>query len=229
MNRPEHWFYDLPPIPRRDAARLLIAPFAAVCVASPVSAAEVDAQEKTAAARVEKKVNEAKKKSKEEKDETEAFREFKEELADYEALHRKELGRLGSLDEAARPKALAAAIVAKRSHARQGDVLVPEVQPFLKRRIAEQLKGPDTQAARKAVTEGNPGHDEDAPPVAVKINAVYPRGATRSTVPPSVLLTLPTLPECLQYLFVDRDLVLVDSVAQIIVDFLPAAAPALPA
>jgi hypothetical protein len=61
----------------------------------------------------------------------------------------------------------------------------------------------------------------------VKVNAVYAAGAPRSTVPPSVLATLPALPECLRYLFVGRDLILVDSVAQLIVDFLPAAAPDL--
>ena len=61
----------------------------------------------------------------------------------------------------------------------------------------------------------------------VRVNAVYPIGAPRSTVPPSVLVTLPPLPACLHYRFVDRDLVLVDSVAQLIVDVLPAAAPDL--
>ncbi len=63
-------------------------------------------------------------------------------------------------------------------------------------------------------------------PVDVRVNAVYPVGATRSTVPPSLLLALPPLPECLHYRFVGRDLLLVDSVAQIIVDFLTNAAPA---
>jgi hypothetical protein len=46
-------------------------------------------------------------------------------------------------------------------------------------------------------------------------------------VPPSVLLILPPLPACLHYRFVGRDLVLVDAVAQLIVDILPAAAPDL--
>jgi len=61
----------------------------------------------------------------------------------------------------------------------------------------------------------------------VHVNGEYPLGAPRSTVPPSVLLTLPPLPECLHYRFVGQDLILVDSVAQLIVDILPAAAPTL--
>ena len=52
-------------------------------------------------------------------------------------------------------------------------------------------------------------------------------GWPRSTVPPSVLLTLPPLPPSLHYRFVGRDLILVDSVAQLVVDLLPAAAPDL--
>ena len=59
----------------------------------------------------------------------------------------------------------------------------------------------------------------------VGVNVEYPVGSARSTVPPSVLLTLPPLPEALHYRFVGRDLLLVDSVAQLIVDFMPAAAP----
>ncbi len=128
-------------------------------------------------------------------------------------------------------KALAARIVEKRSDEKAGDFFEKDVVPVFRRLIAEQLKGPDTQDARKAVSEGNPAvedddGDGDEPTNFVpQVNLAYPEGAPRSTVPASVLLTLPPLPEALQYHFVGRDLVLVDSVAQIIVDFLPGAAP----
>ena len=148
MSHPEYRLYDLPLIPRREAWRIVMAPLAALCAASPGSAAEAAVQEKAAAARVEKKVNEAKLKAKQEKHESKAFAEFKKELAEYSALHNKELSKLGSMDKAAVPKALATALIDKRHEARQGDVFIAEVQPLLKARIAEQLKGPDTQAAR---------------------------------------------------------------------------------
>ena len=80
--------------------------------------------------------------------------------------------------------------------------------------------------ARRSST-GNPGLEKDSVPVVVRVNAVYPLGAPRSTVPPSLLLTLPPLPASLHYRFVGRDLILLDSVAQLIVDVLPAAAPDL--
>ena len=51
-----------------------------------------------------------------------------------------------------------------------------------------------TLDARKAVVDGNPGLDEDSVPIVVRVNAVYPLDAPRSTVPPSLLLTLPPCP-----------------------------------
>lgn len=162
-----------------------------------------------------------------EKEAGEALKRFHTEVAEYERLHVAQLARLGTLEPAKVQEALARAIVSKRDEARPGDIFDKDVQPLFRRLIAEQLKGPDTAAAQKAVVEGNPTRDEDSVPVLVRVNGTYPAGAPRSTVPASLLLALPPLPACLHYRFVERDLILVDSVAQIIVDFLPAATPAL--
>jgi hypothetical protein len=219
---------ESPLIARRNATRLLMGPLAAFCVSTPFPGrAAEDDQEKVAAERVAKKVENAKHKTHEDEEEREALQQFAKEVAEYQRLHDRERKKVGPVESDAAQKALAGAIIARRGKARQGDVFVTEVQPVFKRRIAEQLKGPDTHAARKAVVEGNPGHDEDSPPVPVLVNAPYPRGATRSTVPPSVLSSLPPLPGSLNYLFVGRNLILIDAVAQVIVDFLPAAAPEL--
>src|SRR6185436_6083589 len=126
--------------------------------------------------------------------------------------------KIAAIDSEAGQKALANAIKAKREGTRQGDILLVPIQPLFRKLLVEQLKGPDSLPAQKAVTEGNPGHDEDSPPVAVGVNVPYPRGAARSTVPPSVLVTLPPLPDCLNYLFVGRNLILIDTKAQLIVD-----------
>lgn len=221
--------YDPNAIPRRGLARLLMSPFAALYVSMPAAlseGAELDAQEKDQAEKVAKKLEKAKM-SHADKEEQSAVRHYIKEVNEYLALQRKELARIGSLEPSAVQKALAAAITAKRAKVRQGDVFLPEVQPLFKRLIAEQLKGPDSKAAQKAVVEGNPGVDEDSIPVVVRVNGAYPRGAARSTVPASVLATLPKIPDPLQYLFVVRTLILLDSRAQIIVDYIPAAAPEL--
>lgn len=164
------------------------------------------------------------------KEEQEALKDFKKEVDDYVELHQKLLARLGGEDPTgASPRALAQSIAAARRNARQGDLLRPDVQPILRRLISEQLKGPDTGDARKAVSEGNPKQEKGAVPVTVTVNGDYSAGAPLSTVPASVLVTLPPLPLPLQYRFVGRDLILLDSVANLIVDFLPGAAPALQA
>jgi len=162
-----------------------------------------------------------------EKEAGEALKDFHKEVAEYDRLHVTELARLRSLEPGKVGEALARAIVSKRDDAEPGDIFRKNVQPLFRRLIAEQLKGPDTAAAQKAVVEGNPTRAEDSVPVLVRVNGAYPSGAPRSTVPASLLLALPPLPACLHYRFVERDLILVDSVAQIIVDFLPAATPAL--
>ena len=53
------------------------------------------------------------------------------------------------------------------------------------------------------------------------VNAIYPDGPPLSTVPPTLLLRLPTLPATLDYRFVGKALVLRDVRANIIVDFIP--------
>jgi hypothetical protein len=161
--------------------------------------------------------------------EREALARFKQEIAAYAELHAAEAARLGAKPEtAAAQKALAQSIAARRADARQGALLRPEAQGLFRRLIADQLKGPEGLDARKAVVDGNPRAQDEPSPFAPRVNAPYPTGAPRSTVPPSVLVALPALPKCLEYRFVGRDLILVDSVAQLIVDFLPAAAPELP-
>jgi len=213
---------------RRGAARFLIGPVAALCLAVPVLAGPGQRpQEKNEAEKVAKKVQKALGTAHQAEEEREALRHFQEEVADYADLHARQLAELGAQEPVAVQEALARAIEAKREKAKPGDIFRPEVQPLFRRLIAEQLKGPDTLDARKAVLEGNPGLDEESVPIVVRVNAVYPLAAPRGTVPPSVLLTLPPLPSCLHYRFVVRDLVLVDSVAQLIVDVLPAAAPDL--
>jgi hypothetical protein len=200
----------------------------ALCLTASATAGPLQSSEgRKEAARVVKKVEKATKAAaRQTEQENEAIRHFQKAAAKYADLHAALMSRLGG-QKAVTAQALADAIRANRVKARPGDILLPEVQPVLKRLIAEQLKGPDTLAARKAVSEGNPTEVADQMAVVVGVNAAYPVGAQRSTVPSSLLQALPALPECLHYRFVGRDLVLVDDVAQIIVDFLPAAAPSI--
>lgn len=212
--------------PAHVDAYLLIGVLAVLGLALPVAASPpLSPQEKTQAAKVAKKVEKARGPRHQAKEDAEAIAEFQKEVRRYADLHDRLIVRLSQEHPVAAGQ-LTEALMAARAKAMPSDIFVPEVQPLIKRLIAEQLTGPDALAARKAVVEGNPTQEEDPVKVDVRVNAPYPSGAVHSTVPPSLLLVLPVLPPSLHYRFVGRDLILVDSVAQLIVDFLPAAAPA---
>ncbi len=127
-------------------------------------------------------------------------------------------------------RALADGIRALRPQARQGDLFVPQVQPIVKRIIAAELGGRAGAPARKEILSGNPPLDpdhDDRMQVKLVVNAPYPPAAALSTVPPSLLLNLPLLRKEVEYRFVNRDLVLLDVEANLILDFIKDAAPPL--
>jgi len=59
----------------------------------------------------------------------------------------------------------------------------------------------------------------------VQINQSYPENVPLQSTPPTLLLNLPELPESLEYRILGRDLVLRDSDANIVVDYVPNALP----
>lgn len=174
--------------------------------------------------------------------EHEALEEFEERVERYVKLHKKAAKALTvpppgpqatPQQIVTHQRALADAIRALRMGARQGYVFVPDCQAFFKRVITAELSGRAGASARMAVLEGNPPVEidgDDRMAVRLAINANYPEAAPVSTVPPSVLLSLPNLPEkFVEYRFVNRDLVLRDVGANMIVDFITGATPPLTA
>lgn len=121
---------------------------------------------------------------------------------------------------ASRKEALARGIREARQGARQGDVFGVEVASCLEQIVRNHL----TSAAKRAVQEGNPAVEGGAAAEA-KVNAKYPTEAPLSTVPPSLLLTLPELPKGLEYRFIGKTMVLHDAEAGLIVDFIPHVTP----
>jgi len=127
-------------------------------------------------------------------------------------------------------KALAGGIRAARANAAEGDIFTARVQELFVGIIRQELSSGRGKTAREIILgEGNPKHRDDEgdskhpePPakIVLAVNANYPSAAPLSTVPPSVLLNLPKLPQGLEYRFVGRDLILFDSKANIIVDIL---------
>lgn len=170
--------------------------------------------------------------------EADALDELEDGVEDYvKKVHKPAAKEILALPDQATPdqivahqRALAQAIRARRPQARPGDLFVPDVQPIVKRIIAAELAGSEGAPARNEMLAGNPPLDPDHDErmnVKLAVNADYPAAAPRSSVPPSVLLSLPLLRKEVEYHFVNRDLVLLDVEANVILDFMRAASPPL--
>jgi hypothetical protein len=113
---------------------------------------------------------------------------------------------------------LAARIQAARKDAKPGDIFTPEIKQLFRRLMFPEMKGPDASETKKTTRdeEGLPAKSQ-----ILKVNARYPENAPLPTVPPNLLSRLPQLPEELEYRFVNKDLILRDVNANLIIDFIP--------
>jgi hypothetical protein len=114
---------------------------------------------------------------------------------------------------------LAAAIQRARSRARQGDMFVPAVTPLLKRRIEEAIRTANLGPVLADIDDEGPATTTPS------LHLRFPAAAALATMPPSLLEVLPPLPKPLEYRIVGQYLVLRDSEAAMIIDFIPAAVP----
>ena len=112
--------------------------------------------------------------------------------------------------------ALAAKIQAARAGAKQGDIFTPEMRPVFRRLLAPEMKGEDGRDAKAIIKDDAPAPGT----VAFKVNAKYPESQPKPTMPANLLLNLPTLPEPLEYRVVGQHLLLLDTSADLVVDYI---------
>jgi hypothetical protein len=155
-----------------------------------------------------------------------AIADFNERVKKYLELHNKLEATLPSVPDQADPKRIleyqtgfAKVIAASRASARPGDIFTPPVRQIFRRVIRNALRGTSGREIRAEIL------DENTRPVPLRINASYPSDVPLSSVPPRILEALPRLPEDLEYRFVERQLILFDNHAQIIVDYMTNALP----
>ncbi|HUS05223.1 MAG TPA: hypothetical protein VMZ52_02935 [Bryobacteraceae bacterium] len=160
--------------------------------------------------------------------------EFSDRAKDYAKLQKSLRAKLPGIKKRDTPdritshqNLLAASLKVARQNAKQGDILIAAVRPYFTQLVRAELTGPGSKPAREILKESNPrnGKEPSPKPVKVAINATYPTEAPFTTVPPSVLLKLPKLPDELEYRFVGKTLILRDTAANLIVDYLPEVAP----
>lgn len=168
---------------------------------------------------------------------SEVLEEFLEGVVKYVKLHKELTTRIpiaqptwSAQQIADRQRALTVAIQEARREKRQGNIFKPEVEAAFRHVITRELTGPDGASMRNEILSGNP-EDEGVPEqrnprnerkrgVRLRVNAYYPDDAPLSSVPPSLLLNLPALPEEVRYRFVGRHLILRDTEANVILDFI---------
>jgi hypothetical protein len=172
----------------------------------------------------------------------ETLEKFADEVHDYVKLRRSVLTKVTPVAAAstpeqltARQRALTQAIVTYRKGKKRGNIFKPEVEAAIRRTLQREFTGPEGKALMKELQSGNPKVEgnprpqdptqETFPRVNLAVNAVYPDAAPFSSVPTSLLLKLPVLPEEVRFRFVGRALILRDTEANVILDFIPDVVP----
>jgi hypothetical protein len=158
---------------------------------------------------------------------TAGFKEFSANVQRYVDLHNRLNKSLPKLKNHASPAAiathqhaLAGRIQAARKNAREGDIFVPNAAKAFQDVIAREFQGPQGKNARATMRQGAPLNN-----VHIRVNQVYPEALPYTSVPPTLLLKLPKLPGELAYRIADRDLLLLDLKANLVVDVLRGALP----
>ena len=151
---------------------------------------------------------------------------FLDRINQYVALHQKLENSLPKLSKESTPeqidkhqRALTQMLQDARKDAKPGDLFTPESQVVFKKLLAKVFGGPDGAALKASVMDENPGVPS------LKVNDRYPDNVPVSTIPPQVLEGLPKLPEEMEFRFVGNDLILMDTHAHMIADFVKNAFP----
>lgn len=159
-------------------------------------------------------------------DDAQVVRDFEARISSYMDLHKKQAGNDKPTDSAEKleqqRKEIAAKMQAARPGAHQGDIFSAPIAGYFRRQIAATLAGHDGTQIRASLQ-----HAEPLKGINIEVNGRYPQGVPLQSTPPTLLLNLPRLPSELQYRIVDRDLLLYDTAADMIVDFIPDAVNAV--
>jgi hypothetical protein len=158
-----------------------------------------------------------------------ALATMNDRLKEYVDLHLKLEKTLPKLPEKATPeqidknqRALETMMQEARATAKPGDLFTAEASPVIKRLLATVFSGPDGKQLKASIMDENP---VDPAKLKLTVNARYPDIVPLASVPPQVLQTLPKLSEDLEYRFIGDWLILLDTHAHTIADFIDNALP----
>ena len=153
-------------------------------------------------------------------DDAQIVRDFQARVASYVELEKQQAGPVKATDSPSKLEQdkdqRAEKVRSARTGARQGDIFTPEIAAYFRRQIAATLAGHDGRKVRSTLR-----HAEPLPDLHLEVNARYPQNIPLQSTPPTLLLNLPRLPDKLQYRIVGRALLLYDTEADLIVDYVP--------
>jgi hypothetical protein len=110
-----------------------------------------------------------------------------------------------------RVRALAQKIRRTRAEARQGDIFTPAISIEFRKALLLEVNA----STWASIQNDNPSR------LSTRINGIYPERKPVSTMPPNILAVLPKLPDDIEYRFVGRHLILLDTRARLIIDRIP--------
>jgi len=118
---------------------------------------------------------------------------------------------------------LAQNIRAERLQAKPGDVFSAPVSQLFRKLIATPFQSNDGGRIRASLR-----HAEPVRGLTLEVNQAYPQTSALQSTPATLLSDLPKLPPELEYRIVGRELILLDTTPNLIVDLLPDALPKSP-
>lgn len=155
-----------------------------------------------------------------------AVQRFERRVKDYMKLRNTVKARLPKLSKDATPQQIEtyresfeAGVRNLRVGAKPGNLFNTEGSDFIRRTLKANFVGRDRVELREVVFNG------ETAGVRVRVNYPYPEPAEFVEMPPTVLLNLPQLPPEVKYRFVGRNLLLVDSDNNLILDYMTNALP----
>jgi hypothetical protein len=153
--------------------------------------------------------------------------DFSKKAKDYtDKEHMLAASRMKPTDDVAKlqqqRKQLRDAVQQSRATARQGDFFTSETAEAFRKVLSNLLNSPDGKKIKISLNHAEPGA-----PAEFKVNGEFPNqnGQPIQSVPPTVLKVLPALPKGLDYCIAGKTLALRDSVANLVIDYLPNALP----
>jgi hypothetical protein len=157
----------------------------------------------------------------------ETIKKFEERVKEYVSLRATAKGKAPKLSKDSTPEQIQAAenglvgaLRTARANAKPGDIFTPDIAQYIRTTLKREFKPNEKKEIRKVVLD-----KETNIPVTLKVNYPYPDPKEFVEMPATLLLKLPQLPKEVKYRYVNRNLILVDSDNNLIIDYMIDALP----